>query len=542
MNFKFKWFLVILAVAVTIAGSVFVFIPRVTVHGEGTLAISVTTSDIPQFDIAKISDIPAYGVIEKSGCGEFKGKVKIRIDCFLKPESPYYDQYGGAYVVDTTSQKYLDGYPGKVDEKTGEPLNWEDYNKWWDGLPTVWQENPFHSHFVYYDTTVLDDAIKSKLAEVTEYFYAFHTYCWENDYTFLSQWVKVPKVAGSIRDVFIAGDSSPPNKTACEDKAIDIADRASEFDTSTFEQEPSPEPPLNIGDKGTIDVGSPAIDRGSYRVARTHINIDNPANASGTIDTVKTWFSSAVFQNGTDFKPGTFFLVSGTTYECRDSEAIGAVTKGSEQTFSGLTITVETGDLLGEYHSDGGIERDTSGYSGVLWANTDDGDYATPSTQTTYSTFTGDTLSLYGTGTESGGGFDIGNAPESEDLGILEVNTTYYAYGSAPSNPVEDGECTFTVTNNGDACDLDMKVSDFTGGVGWNIDPTPAGDEAKITAYYSGQNPASGLVLANTDAEFYDGLASSATIKWDFALLTGSSFSDGVEKTAVITITAVAED
>lgn len=139
--------------------------------------------------------------------------------------------------------------------------------------------------------------------------------------------------------------------------------------------------------------------------------------------------------------------------------------------------------------------------------------------------------------------YNISNTPSTKGFGIVVVGTSYYAYGSAPSNPVQDGECIFTITNNGAACDLDMKISDFTGGVGWNIvSVAPGSDEARITVYYSGQNPTNGLVLSNTDAEFYDGLASSSTIKWDFKIETGSSFGDGVEKTATITITAVAED
>jgi hypothetical protein len=139
--------------------------------------------------------------------------------------------------------------------------------------------------------------------------------------------------------------------------------------------------------------------------------------------------------------------------------------------------------------------------------------------------------------------FDISNDPSSKAFGVVNPSSTYYAKGSAPANPVESGDCTFTVTNAGTACDLDMKVSDFTGGVGWNITSSaPSTDEARITAYYEGQDPASGLVLANTDAEFYDGLAVSATLNWDFKQETASSFSDGVGKTATITITAVAED
>ena len=149
--------------------------------------------------------------------------------------------------------------------------------------------------------------------------------------------------------------------------------------------------------------------------------------------------------------------------------------------------------------------------------------------------------SIYATYTPSAS-FDISNTPTSKAFGIVTTGTTYYAKGSAPSNPVDPSECTYTITNSGGVCDLDMKVSDFTGGAGWNIVSTsPSTDEVRITAYYEGQNPASGLVLTNSDQEFYDGLAASATLDWDFKMETGSGFSDGSEKTSTLTITARAE-
>jgi hypothetical protein len=138
--------------------------------------------------------------------------------------------------------------------------------------------------------------------------------------------------------------------------------------------------------------------------------------------------------------------------------------------------------------------------------------------------------------------YDTSVSPTSKAFSVVAESSTYYAKGSAPSNPIQDSECTFTITNSGSQCDLDMKISDFTGGNGWNIvSSSPSTDEVRITAYYSGQNPASGLVLANTDAEFLDAFSTSSTKKFDFKMETGT-FGDGAEKTATITITAVAED
>jgi len=536
---RFKWFLSVIAVAVIVAVSIVVFLPpRVTVHGEGKLAIANTMAqEPPQFDIISISDIPAYGVIETSGCGEFKGKVKIRIDCFLTPESSYYSQYGGAFVVDTASKEYLAGYKGARDDKTGEPLDWDAYNKWLDGLPTVWQDNPFHSHFVYYDTTVLDDSIKAKIASVTEYFYAFHTYCWDNELTFLSQWVKVPKVAGTIRDVFTAGDISPPNKDACEVKAIDIVTRTLDFDTRVFDETPAIPPPLGIGEKGTIDVGVTPDDFNGYFASNyTAFHEDNPANADGTIDTVQYWFDTNS-ENVHGVIVGFFFNVSGTTYECRSSESIGDVAKGSLQQTTGLELSVSTNDFIGLYCTAGRLEM--SWNLGGIAYNYKGGEHIGATDQAAYSRITGRLFALYGTGTESGGDPDISNTPSTWAVGTVATSTDYWSSGSEPSWPLDDGECHFTVTNNGDTCSMTVKGTNFTGGVGWTLAGSPAENTVTMKAGKSGDaNEGAFITLTTSEQSFIAGLAGSGTKKWELMMESPTNHTDGALKTATITLTA----
>ena len=537
--FRLKWLLPVLSVAIIVVVAVVLLLPpRVTVNAQGIVAISNTT--IPQFDIAKISDIPAYGVIEKSGCGEFKGKVKIRIDCFLTPDSPYYSQYGGAYVPVIPPE----GYQGKVDEKTGEPLDWDDYNHWWDGLPTVWQDNPFHSHFVYYDTTVLDDTIKAEIAKVTEYFYAFHTYCWDNELTFLSQWVKVPKQVGTIRDVFIAGDSSPPNKDACEAKADDVLTRLPDFDTRTFEQGGVPPTDLNIGEKGTIDVGADCINRGSisqvgdyYGGNRTLIDYNNPANATGTIDTVTVWFNNADSDNSN--KVGTFTDNGSASFTCHDAESIGEVDSGENSPITGLTIDISTGEYIGidsRENEDTYIEKDTSGFLGVYYKV---GQFCDPDDTETYSLYADDAISLYGTGTESGGDPDISNDPATWAIGTVATSTDYWSSGSEPSWPLDDGECHYTVTNNGDACSITVKGTNFTGGVGWTLAGSPAENTVTMKAGKSGDaNEGAFITLTTSEQSFISGLAGSGTKKWELMMESSTGHTDGVAKEATITLTA----
>lgn len=141
--------------------------------------------------------------------------------------------------------------------------------------------------------------------------------------------------------------------------------------------------------------------------------------------------------------------------------------------------------------------------------------------------------------------YALTNTPDNVTMNSgspLAINTTYYAKGTAPNNPVVEGDTIFVVTNTGIQCDLDIKLADFTGGVGWNISGSPGANEVKVTVYYVGQNPASGLVLTNSDQEWYDAFTVAGHFHWDFSLLTGSSFTDGVVKSGVITISAVVED
>jgi hypothetical protein len=118
----------------------------------------------------------------------------------------------------------------------------------------------------------------------------------------------------------------------------------------------------------TIDIGSAAIDRDSVQGEATTSFIDkhNPANNTGVLDTFEVFATIASFTN---FKAGTFYG-SGTSYTYRDHEVIGAVTKGSKQTFTGKNCSVSSGDYLG-WKGDGGIEQSYATEIAVYEANLD---------------------------------------------------------------------------------------------------------------------------------------------------------------------------
>jgi len=141
-----------------------------------------------------------------------------------------------------------------------------------------------------------------------------------------------------------------------------------------------------------IDIGSEAINRAaSYPATYTMIDLANPANNDGIITSIEVW--AAV--NITGLRVGTFYLVSGTTFKCRDSVIIGNVTAGSKQTFSSLSIAVEIGDLIGCYFTAGSIEASASGYSGVMFVA---GEYIDPGDSAVYALAADDAFSLYGIG------------------------------------------------------------------------------------------------------------------------------------------------
>ena len=123
----------------------------------------------------------------------------------------------------------------------------------------------------------------------------------------------------------------------------------------------------------------------------------------------------------------------------------------------------------------------------------------------------------------------ITNSPTTLNFGTVMPNTTYYANGSGYSNPVTSGQCTFTITNTGtSSCNISLTCTNATGGNTWTlVSGTPSGNQFKVIAVYSGENPASGLVLTTSNQSFYSGLAASGTLKWDFEEVTGAALAAG---------------
>jgi hypothetical protein len=146
----------------------------------------------------------------------------------------------------------------------------------------------------------------------------------------------------------------------------------------------------------SIDIGPGATNRASALTSNfTLLDEGNPANDTGTLDTIEIWANATLG----GCKSGTFYQDGAVgTYTARDYATIGSVTGGSKQTFSGLSVDVETDDIIGTYYSSGTLERDASGGSSWILV----GDQMSAS-QAVFSS-RAYILSLYGTGTTGGGG------------------------------------------------------------------------------------------------------------------------------------------
>jgi len=344
----------------------------------------------------------AYAVIEKSGCGIHKGRTKLRIDCFMNPDDPHFDKH---YVYVPVFPE--GGYPGKVNE-LGQPKDQKDYDAWVESLPHIWQNNPFHSHFIYPDKEVADNYIKEQIERTLDYFHTFHTYCWDTGQQFCGKdkdgkivglWERVPFVKGSIRDIFVAGDTK--DLTVNQLKVADILTRLPDFQIGKTSIIP---PPLNIGDKGTIDVGIATFSATGWANRYVTVNKGNPSNADGEIDTALLYCANEI----TVCWVGTF-SASGNTLTCRDSEDTGTVASGSEQTKTGLHIDILTDDYIGAWWQTGnpGMCHRSGGED--LWYKLDvePPTYIIADASTAFTVYSGYELALYGTGTEAGAGLSI---------------------------------------------------------------------------------------------------------------------------------------
>ena len=180
---------------------------------------------------------------------------------------------------------------------------------------------------------------------------------------------------------------------------------------------------LNLTD---IDIGSAAIDRADgWNITYTTIASYNPANASGTITSVEIWSQNTI----SNCEVATFYNVSGNNFSTRDTEVIGTVLSGAKRTFN-VNLTVEAGDYIGIYGTEGLIEISSGGDFNVWYLS---GDHI-PCTNVTFTFYNYRQLSLYGTGTTAAADFTYTGTGSFTYSGVAaQAYTTDFLYTGSGS-------------------------------------------------------------------------------------------------------------
>lgn len=131
-------------------------------------------------------------------------------------------------------------------------------------------------------------------------------------------------------------------------------------------------------------------------------------------------------------------------------------------------------------------------------------------------------------------------------LSTVVHDHTYYWTEDAlvPAEPLVDGDMKNTITNTGSVNeDISIKCAAFTGGVGWTLsaDETPGENEVNLRAGITGMANLAAMIQVENDSGkvLADELphTSSNTKMWCMILETGT-FTDGVAKEGVVTVTA----
>jgi hypothetical protein len=369
-----------------------------------------------------------YAKIEPSGCGEFHGNTKVRIDFFLSPGDYLYDDPSRFYVPDWESPEAKKGYKGALDAE-GNPKDPAKYKAWVDGLPHIWLEKrKFHSHFLYFDPDVTEAEIEKVANFHLPNFYAAWCAGYANGKGGMRKgWYRgeldedaKPKDPIRFQRESEGLDTNPKGKKyrsevrparyefldepeIFEQRKLQAIGTAEILKASLLSVSPRTLPEGKTFPSTEIDVGSAAINRGSFTAisSRTIFSGGNPANDTGVIDTVDAYWFSVSGTNDIWFGSGT---LSGSTITVTDSESIGDESSTGLQQYTGLDIDVDSGDLIGVFDKGGSanIDEDTSGGSGRYYSSST-GEWIDPGDYTTYglAPFQSNMLSLYGTGETS---------------------------------------------------------------------------------------------------------------------------------------------
>ena len=315
--------------------------------------------------------------------------LKIRLDLYPDLDDRTYSTHYLRVPVIPGS-----GYTGEVDE-TGSPVDREDFDSWLAGLPHIWQLNPCLCVFI-----VVDENITGGL--LTEFFndvYKADVLATIDDIMSRPSAPGQPHLAAHLISPYLR------NKTRLSTAKTNTFDEQVKTYISQilagFQIRGSSGGNAEYVEPQSIDVGPGATNRGGDVILdnATLIDLNNPANATGTIDTYEIW----TIDNFSAVTGGFQTDKGSNVYQVTDSELLGSVTGGAKQTFTGLTISVILGDYISAYAVNEAGYLSVEADSGTSAVVTKSGEYIDPGDSATYGAVSNrSALSLYAAGTEGG--------------------------------------------------------------------------------------------------------------------------------------------
>jgi hypothetical protein len=129
----------------------------------------------------------------------------------------------------------------------------------------------------------------------------------------------------------------------------------------------------------------------------------------------------------------------------------------------------------------------------------------------------------------------------------ISDNAASYAFGTVAASSVTNTTTTYIGITNASTVQTDITISTnsstWTGGVGWTHDDTATvgADTAGLQSQRGGVWGASVVIVKNAAPNnIYEDCPATTNFDYGLSLLAPSSFTDGIEKTITVIITAAA--
>jgi hypothetical protein len=139
-----------------------------------------------------------YAKIEPSGVCVRKGTVQVRICFYLEPTDARYSEHH-VQVPDVVNYPY-----------TGNPTDNAALTAWLNSIPKIWQNNPFHNHFIYVAADAKENDIKQAMKDRLKEFGDI----WSSGKDITKEYKEKVK--------FVKGSEDAVNLAACETKVSEL--------------------------------------------------------------------------------------------------------------------------------------------------------------------------------------------------------------------------------------------------------------------------------------------------------------------------------